>query len=271
MPETTVASPGSQPASGPLPRVWLKALVMNVVAYPLLVLWTVLGSVLFPVLLLLWKLFCGWDLGRIIRHFTWIYGRGWLLLMAPFVRFRRRGFQDLDLSQPVIFVVNHQSFFDTYCMGLLPVFDVIFAVRAWPFRMIWYRWFMRLAGYLDVETASWEEIEWAGRKALDGGAHLLFFPEGHRSRDGRLQRFYNGAFRLALATGRPVVPLCLTGTGQLLPPGRFSLRPANVSLTALPAIDSRQFQGENAPRALRTAVREQIVAALSSGNGGEKG
>ena len=111
-----------------------------------------------------------------MRHFIWIYGRGWLLLMAPFVRFRRRGFDTLDLSSPVIFVVNHQSFFDTYCMGLLPVFDVTFAVRAWPFRMVWYRWFMRLAGYLDVESTRWEEIESAGRAVLDGGGHLLFFP-----------------------------------------------------------------------------------------------
>jgi len=263
MPDSAVTSLSSPPVSGPFPRLGPWALLMNAVAYPLLVLWTLLGMALFSPGLLLWKLVTRWSTGRIMRHFIWIYGRGWLLLMAPFVRFRRKGFAGLDLSSPVIFVVNHQSFFDTYCMGLLPVFDVTFAVRAWPFRMVWYRWFMRLAGYLDVESTSWEEIESAGRAVLDGGGHLLFFPEGHRSRDGRLQRFYNGAFHVAVASGRPVVPLCLDGTGKLLPPGRLSLRPGSVSLTALAAIDSRSFAGENGPRELRNLVRTRLAEALA--------
>lgn len=236
---------------------------MNLVAYPLLVAWTGLGIACSPLLLLGWKLVTRWDLSRIMRHLIWIYGRGWLLIMAPFVRFRRRGFADLDLGRPVIFVVNHQSFFDTYCMGMLPVHDVTFAVRAWPFRMVWYRWFMHLAGYLDVETENWNEIETAARKVLDGGGHLLFFPEGHRTRDGRLQRFYNGAFRLAVATGRPLVPLCLDGTRQLLPPERLGLRPARVTLRALEAIDSRQFSGDAGHRELRQLVRQRLEAALA--------
>jgi 1-acyl-sn-glycerol-3-phosphate acyltransferase len=262
MADTVVASSASQPGAGLRRRFGLWTLLMNAVVYPLLVLWTVLGMALFPVGLLAWKVAAGWPLGRIMRHFIWIYGRGWLLIMAPFVRFRRRGFAALDLSQPVIFVVNHQSFFDTYCMGLLPAFDVTFAVRAWPFRMIWYGWFMRLAGYLDVETSTWAQIEAAGRGVLEKGGHLLFFPEGHRSRDGRLQRFYNGAFQVAMASGRPIVPLCLQGTGLLLAPGRLALRPATVTLTALEPVDSSAFQGENAHRALRNAVRERMAAAL---------
>ena len=260
---TAVTPIASQEFTGDSSRFWVLALLMNAVVYPLLIVWTLLGMACFPFLFLLWKLVTRWPAGRIMRHFIWIYGRGWLLIMGPFVRFRRHGFVDLDLSQPVIFVVNHQSFFDTYCMGLLPVFDVTFAVRAWPFRMIWYRWFMYLAGYLDVESFSWMEVEGSGSRVLERGGHLLFFPEGHRSRDGRLQRFYNGAFQLAVATGRPLVPLCLTGTGTLLPPGRFSLRPSRVSLTALPAIDSRRFSGANAHRELRTLVREQMIATLA--------
>ena len=260
---TAVTPSTSQQRAGNPPRCGALALLMNAVVYPLLVVWTLVGMVFFPFLFLVWILLTRWPAGRIMRHFIWIYGRGWLLIMAPFVRFRRHGFDHLDLSRPVIFVVNHQSFFDTYCMGLLPVFDVTFAVRAWPFRMIWYRWFMHLAGYLNVESSSWMEVEGAGSKVLEGGGHLLFFPEGHRSRDGRLQRFYNGAFQLAVATGRPLVPLCLQGTGTLLPPGRLSLRPARVSLTALPAIDSRRFSGANAHRALRTLVRDEMNAALA--------
>ncbi len=209
MPDSAVTSLSSPPVSGPLPRLGPWALLMNAVVYPLLVLWTLLGMALFspgsaP-------LETGHPLAHRAHHAPFHLDLRARLAAAhgPLRPLPAPGFRDSRPSSPVIFVVNHQSFFDTYCMGLLPVFDVTFAVRAWPFRMVWYRWFMRLAGYLDVESTRWEEIESAGRAVLDGGGHLLFFPEGHRSRDGRLQRFYNGAFHVAAASGRPVVPLCL--------------------------------------------------------------
>ena len=55
-------------------------------------------------------------------------------------------------------------------------------------------------------------------------------PEAHRSRNGKLGRFYSGAFKVAVETGVPVVPLCITGTDEMLPPGRWWLRPARVCL-----------------------------------------
>ncbi len=243
----------------------LTAIAMNLVVYPLLVAWTLLDILLFPLVFLLGKWPLRWETGRIVRGLIWVYGRGWLLIMAPFVTFRSAGFETLRDQPPCIFVVNHLSFFDTYCMGLLPIYDVVFAVRAWPFRMPWYGWVMRLADYLDVESSSFAETLVTTRRVVAGGGHILFFPEGHRSRDGRLQHFYGGAFRLAAEIGLPVVPLVLTGTGQLLPPGRFWLRPATVTLRALPAIDSTAFGGPEAFRKLRRTVREAMSGALTEG------
>ena len=97
---------------------------MNLTVYPLTVLWTLLGIMLFPFLFLLWKGITRWEAGRIMRHFVWIYGRVWMVIMAPFVRFRREGFDRMDAKIPCLLVVNHLSFFDTYCMALLPFFDI---------------------------------------------------------------------------------------------------------------------------------------------------
>jgi 1-acyl-sn-glycerol-3-phosphate acyltransferase len=237
----------------------LAAAITTATVYPLLVLWTLLGIALFPVLFLAWKLVTRWDKGRIMRHFIWLYGRGWMVIVSPFVRFRRQGLEHLRLPRGSILVVNHLSFFDTYCMALLPCHDVTFAVRAWPFRMFWYGSFMRLAGYLDVETSSWDEVREASAKVLAAGGHLLFFPEGHRSRDGRLQRFYRGAFRLAVETGAPLVPLCLTGTDKLLPPGRLRLEPARVTMRALPAIDPAAFRDPGGHRDLAGEVKRRMA------------
>jgi len=231
-------------------------------AYLGIALWTVLGMTLVPLGLVLWKLCTDWSTGKIVRHFIWIYGRGWLVLMAPFVRFHFAGEAVLRNREPCVFVVNHLSFFDTYCMGLLPVFDIAFAVRAWPFRIPGYSWFMRKAEYLDVETLSWDETLARGRRCLEQDTHLLFFPEGHRSRDGRQGRFYSGAFRLAAELDCKVVPLCITGTDDLLPPGRLWLRPCRVTLRALPAVDPARFPGPDGPRRFARVGKDQIARAL---------
>jgi len=235
--------------------------------YTAMALWTALGICLFPMGFALWKAVTRWSNDRIMRHFVWIYGRGWLLIMSPFVRFRTQGLEGLGAAEPAVLVVNHRSYFDTYCMGLLPVFDVTFAVRAWPFRIPWYRWFMLLAGYINVEASEWDEIRAQGRRLLASRSHLLFFPEGHRSRDGRLGRFYSGAFRLASELGVKVIPLCISGTEELLPPGRLSLRPARVTLRALPAVDPEAFQGPDGHRRLCREVKGQIAAALVNTQG----
>jgi len=247
------------------PRFGPAALLMNLTVYPLMALWTLLGIAIFPLIFPGWKVVTGWGSDRIMRHLIWLYGRGWLLLMSPFVRFRREGLTVAGIRPPAILIVNHRSFFDTYCMALLPVYDITFAVRAWPFRMFWYGGFMRLARYLDVENLSWEECVAAGRRVFAAHGFLLFFPEGHRSRDGRLQRFYGGAFKLARETGVPVIPLCITGTDVFLPPGRFWLQPARVTLRALPPVHPSQFPGPSGHLDLRRFVRNRMVEQLNGG------
>jgi 1-acyl-sn-glycerol-3-phosphate acyltransferase len=254
----------------PKPLARLTAIAMNLTVYPLVALLTLAGILFFLPGLGIWKVVTRWSTGRIVRHFIWFYGRGWIAIMSPFVRFRRQGLSR-ETPGPSILVINHLSFFDTYCMALLPVSDIAFAVRAWPFRMIWYGYFMRLAEYLNVESGEWQEISRSAEGIFARGGSVLFFPEGHRSRDGELQHFYSGAFRLAIETGRPVVPLCITGTETLLPPGRFWLRPAAVTLRVLEPVDPAGFPGPDGHARLRKEVKALIAANLEQMRRGEGG
>jgi len=122
---------------------------------------------------------------------------------------------------------------------------------------------MLLAEYLDVESHNWEETRTAARRIFEKNGFVLFFPEGHRSRDGELQRFYNGAFWLAAGEKVPLVPLCINGTDRLLPPKRWWLQPTEIVLRALPAIDTGAYPGEEDVRRLRKLVKHQIGQALS--------
>ncbi len=242
---------------------------MSLVAYPLLALWTVAGVLAMPLWFGWLRWGRGWPPHRIVREAVWWYGRGWMATVRPFVTFATRGLGPGEIRGPAILVVNHLSFFDTYCMALLPVRDVVFAVRSWPFKMPWYAPFMRLAEYLDVEATPWEETAAACRKAFAEGSCVLFFPEGHRSRDGGLQRFFSGAFKLAVETGVPVVPLCIAGTEILLPPERFLLHPARVRLHALPPVDPRGFSGPSAHRELLRVVKARMAGELLAMTPGE--
>jgi 1-acyl-sn-glycerol-3-phosphate acyltransferase len=235
---------------------------MNLMLYPLLILWTLATIAVFPAAFLLFKAGTRWSTERIVRLFIWIYGRGWIALMSPFVRFRREGLEQAKPLQPGILVVNHLSFFDTYCMALLPFSNVAFAIRSWPFRMYWYTPFMRMANYLDVEGWGWEAAARRAREILERGGNILFFPEGHRSRDGSLGRFYSGAFLLAIETGRPVLPRVITGTDRLLPPGRWWLQPTRICLEGLPPVDPAHFSGPTAHRELQRAVKDAIGTRL---------
>jgi 1-acyl-sn-glycerol-3-phosphate acyltransferase len=240
---------------------------MNLFVYPMIVLLTSLGILIFPFLFSIWKIFTNWDNGRIMCLFIWFYGKGWVAIMSPFVRFRREGFGKDIIGSPYVMVINHLSFFDFYCMGLLPFDNVAVAVRSWPFKMPWYAPFMRLAGYLDVESLGPAGSLSRGAGILSGGRSVLFFPEGHRSRDGKLQRFFSGAFKLSMETGEKILPLCLTGTDVLLPPGRWWMLPAKVHLTALPPIDPKSFDGPFAHIELRKHTKAMMAKTLATMRG----
>jgi 1-acyl-sn-glycerol-3-phosphate acyltransferase len=237
--------------------------VMNATAYPLLVFWTLITIALFPFSYLIWVSATKWSTEKIVRHFIWLYGKGWLIIMSPFVRFRREHLDLIKEKLPVILVTNHLSFFDIYCMSLLPFHNVAFAIRSWPFRMFWYRPFMLLANYLDVEHQGWEKTVRDAKGIIERKGNILFFPEGHRSRDGRLGRFHSGAFRLAVDFGIPLVPLCISGTDDLLPPNRWWMKPASIRLRALSPVNPQGFIGSTGHMEMKKIVKNAIKENLS--------
>ena len=236
--------------------------LINLTVFPLLIIMTIIGILISPIAFIFFKIIGRKDTEYIIRLFVWIYGRGWLVITHPFTGLQTSGLKKEEIQTPCIIAPNHLSFFDTFFMGALPFSNVCFAIRSWPFRMAWYRPFMKLARYLDVESLSWVESFGLSKKVLSSGGVLLFFPEAHRSRDGNLGRFYSGAFKISIATGFPIVPLCITGTDKFLPPGRWYLKPARVKLKALKPVFPNYFKGENGHIEMRKHVKSQIAEEL---------
>jgi 1-acyl-sn-glycerol-3-phosphate acyltransferase len=221
--------------------------------------WSVMIYLMFPLGYVYYKCVHGMSLKLVARKFISLYGRGWIFLMSPFVSFDRENLKKDIFDGKGIIVVNHLSLFDTYFLGALPFFNLIFIVKTQVFKIYWYTLFMRMAGYVDVENLDLEKTVDVCRKSIEDGGYLVFFPEGTRSRDGKMHRFHSGAFKLAIELGVPVVPLCITGTNVLMPPGRAWLNSCRVKLKVLAPIDSAQYSGEEGHYNFRKDVKKLML------------
>ncbi|WP_207261050.1 lysophospholipid acyltransferase family protein [Desulfovibrio sp. Huiquan2017] len=206
---------------------------VNAGVYGLTLLWTVLCVLLLPIWWCLFRLGRGMPLHQTARKIIWLYGRVWVRLIGGVVSVCM---ESAAPPTPCVLVANHASFFDMFFMGAQPEWNICFAVRNWPFRIPWYAPFMRAAGYIRTEGRALEDVLQQSKDTLESGASLLFFPEGTRSADGKLHRFHSGAFRIAVETGVPVVPLCFSGTHALLPKGNMLIQPAKVIVRLLPPV-----------------------------------
>ena len=172
-------------------------------------------------------------------------------LAAPAVR----GQELLKLVEPpVIVVANHASHLDTpLLLSVLPRrlrHRMVVAAAADHF--FDRRWKAHLwAGALNAipierHRVNRRSAEVAGA-LLGEGWSLLIYPEGGRTPDGWLKPFRGGAAYLSVRTGRPVVPVYVTGTRQLLPKGGGGLRRGRTTVTFSPAMspdpgeDARRF------------------------------
>lgn len=210
----------------------MKKALLNLYFWPLFGLISVVAFAGLPLLLLANRLVIRQPMDVFIRRGVRIYG--WILVrVVPFMAPVRVEDKSGTLELPAIFVANHNSAVDPYLFGALPYENAF--VTTWPFKIPFYKYVMGMARYINA-NAGWDQVLREGRKLMERGSSLIIWPEGHRSRDGRLRRFRNGAFRLAVQTGRPIVPVCIKGTYKLLPHGRRLLTPSRISMVVLPPI-----------------------------------
>jgi 1-acyl-sn-glycerol-3-phosphate acyltransferase len=108
----------------------------------------------------------------------------------------------------------------------------------------------------------------AAREKITDGTSVIFFPEGTRSDDGRLKRFKKGAFRFAVDTGLPLLPVTVDGARDVLPARRYDLRPGRARLVIHPPVATEGLTKDEAIE-LSDRVRQTIGSELSrSGAGG---
>jgi 1-acyl-sn-glycerol-3-phosphate acyltransferase len=203
----------------------------------------------------------------VIRPMFW-------LLFRP----RVTGRENVPLTGPVILASNHLSFIDSIAIPTVAPRRVAYLAKAEYFTGSGFGgWLSRALftalGALPVER----ETHRAAQAALDTALAVLqrdgafgIYPEGTRSRDGRLARGKTGVAWLALTADCPVVPVAVAGTDRVQPVGARWPRPRRISVTFGAPLTFADQRGKAGNGRARRVVTDRIMEAIAELSGQQK-
>jgi 1-acyl-sn-glycerol-3-phosphate acyltransferase len=180
------------------------------------------------------------------------------------IRIEIEGREHIPRGQPAVYMANHLSFLDGPMLFLILPQPVRVILKKSIFRIPVVGFGMRFVGFVPVDRKGKEggkkSILKAARMMTQRGYSFFIFPEGTRSRDGRLQAFRRGGFFLALEAQAPIVPVVIRGTFEIMPKGAFFVRRGTVRVTFLEPVPTAGL-GLKDLDALRDTVRAALAAA----------
>jgi 1-acyl-sn-glycerol-3-phosphate acyltransferase len=177
------------------------------------------------------------------------------------VRVQTVGLDKLDPARTYIFMSNHVSNLDPpITIPLIPRRTSVM-VKKELFRYPILGQAMRTGSLVPVDRgnrdAGIESVRIA-KQVVQQGLNMTIYVEGKRSFDGRLLPFKKGPFYLAMECGVPVVPVTILGTHDLMPKGRFAIKPGIVTVIFHPPIEPREFGS-------RECLMETVRGVIDSG------
>lgn len=185
------------------------------------------------------------------------------------VKVRQHGLHHLKSGAAYIFCINHVSLLDLFVVfQSIPYFHRSFQDIS-HFKIPIYGGCIRVFGQIPVDRKNKALNEQAVARAVEmiqGGDSFVVFPEGHRTRDGRLGPFYPGAFRLAARAGVPVVPMGLRGLRNICPAGDWRIRPGTVDVLFGEPISTTGYTLEDVQE-LSDRCREALNELMARGTG----
>lgn len=167
----------------------------------------------------------------------------------------------LTKHKTMLYVANHTSYIDAFIIiALLPP-GALFVAKREVISFAPFRWIMNKLGHLTVErqdiTQGLSDLELMETSLLEGKS-LMIFPEGTFTTVPGLRAFKSGAFKLAIDTETPVCPIAINGARDILPDGRYLLKPRAIYITVYPPIYPESKEWSEVLR-ISAAAREQIA------------
>ncbi len=154
-------------------------------------------------------------------------------------RFRTRGTL-ADPRRPYVVVANHESYADIFLISCFP-WEMKWLSKDTVFKIPCMGWMMQMAGDIRLIRGKRESAVDAIRQCRDRLAKkvsIMIFPEGTRSHEWEMLPFKDGAFRLAIEAGAPILPIAVAGTRRAMAKGSFQFLPARAIAQALEPIET---------------------------------
>jgi len=215
-----------------------------------------------PLLTLIFVFNAPFDPGR-YRTGRW-FRRGAMAAVAlnPLWSFHTSGYRPGNPRLPFVAVSNHESLADIFLISHLP-WEMKWLSKDAIFKIPVMGWMMRMAGDISVtrsaRTSRAEALEQCMDR-LNRKVSVMIFPEGTRSKTGELLPFKDGAFRIAVEMGVPILPMAVAGTRGAMTKGSLVFGRARAEVRVLPPIPTKGLTGKDVP-VLRERVREMIQNA----------
>ena len=183
--------------------------------------------------------------------------------LNPLWKFTVTGTIPDDPRHPYVVVANHESFVDILLISHLP-FEMKWMSKSEFFKIPLLGWMMTLAGDIKLVRGDKKASAQAlldSRDRLDKQVSVMIFPEGTRSKSGELGEFRDGAFRIAIQAGVPIVPLAVLGTRDALIKHDWRFGVSEAEVRVLEPISTDGLTKHDVPE-LRDRTRAVIAATL---------
>lgn len=143
-----------------------------------------------------------------------------VLCWVSLVKVTIKGRENIDTKTSYVFVANHQGAYDIFAIyGYLGHnFKWMMKKSLEKIPLVGYA--CRRAGQIFVDNSSPAAVRKTmedAEKRLQGGMSVVAFPEGTRSKNGKMKSFKRGAYQLAVEFGLPVVPITIEGAYEIMP------------------------------------------------------
>jgi 1-acyl-sn-glycerol-3-phosphate acyltransferase len=190
------------------------------------------------------------------------YLRHWARLSLRFagIRITVAGREHLDLRKAYVFMANHTSFLDILLILACIPYNFRMIVKQEVFSLPFLGLAVRSSGQIPLDRDNPRKGLRSIKQAADllrKGVSIVVFPEGTRSRDGRVQEFKSTLFVLPIRTQTPVVPVLIEGAFQALRRGSMLLNRGPMNVTFLKPIAVESFTDKD-----RAVCAEKVRQSL---------
>lgn len=175
-----------------------------------------------------------------------------------------KGRSNIDPATSYVIVPNHQSYWDIFLLyGWLGI-DIKWIMKKELRKIPGLGYASATVGHIFIDRSNtrkaMESLNEA-RKRLTNGTSVVIFPEGTRSKSGKMLPFKRGAFKMAVDLNLPILPVTIIGTNKILPAKTMNLMPGKVKLIVHPPIDITNY-GDSTLKDLMQRTKVAIESGM---------